>query len=95
MRTNIGVLGAPRAVGPLRRGTARRGRRRSRNRGGGYGEAAARASPAATQVADRWRLMENANSAFLDAVCKSMRAIRGAIGATTIDPQRLTSAKKS
>jgi hypothetical protein len=28
----------------------------SRDRGGGYGEAAARALPAAMQVADRWHL---------------------------------------
>ena len=66
----------------------------SRDRGGGYGEAAARALPAAMQVADRWHLMENASSAFLDAVRKSMRAIRGAIGATTISPALLTSAEK-
>jgi transposase len=46
------------------------------------------------QVADRWHLMENASSAFLDAVRKSMRAIRGAIGATTISPALLTSAEK-
>jgi transposase len=46
------------------------------------------------QVADRCHLMENASSAFLDAVRKSMRAIRGAIGATTIDPALLTSAEK-
>ena len=63
-------------------------------RGGGYGEAAARALPAAMQVADRWHLMANASSAFLDAVRKSMRAIRGAIGATTISPALLTSAEK-
>ena len=45
-------------------------------------------------LADRWHLMENASSAFLDAVRKSMRAIRGAIGATTISPALLTSAEK-
>src|SRR5947209_9398593 len=45
----------------------------SRDRGGAYGEAAARALPQATQVADRWHLMENASAAFLDAVRKSMR----------------------
>jgi transposase len=66
----------------------------SRDRGGGYSEAAARALPDAIQVADRWHLMENASSAFLDAVRKSMRAIRSAIGSTTITPELLTSAEK-
>jgi transposase len=66
----------------------------SRDRGGGYGEAAAKALPDAVQVADRWHLMENASAAFLDAVRKSMRAIRSAIGSTTITPQLLTSAEK-
>jgi transposase len=45
----------------------------SRDRGGGYGVATARAVPQAVQVADRWHLMENASAAFLDAVRKSMR----------------------
>ncbi len=58
----------------------------SRDRGGGYGEAAAKALPRAVQVADRWHLMENASAAFLDAVRKSMRPIRAAIGATVINP---------
>jgi transposase len=66
----------------------------SRDRGGGYGEAAAKALPDALQVADRWHLFENASAAFLDAVRKSMRLIRTAIGATTIDPALLTSAEK-
>ena len=66
----------------------------SRDRGGGYGEATARALPHAIQVADRWHLMENASSAFLDAVRKSMRVIRMAIGATTINPALLTCAEK-
>ncbi len=66
----------------------------SRDRGGGYGEAAARALPHAVQVADRWHLMENASTAFLDAVRLSMRAIRGALGATTIDPALLTAAER-
>jgi transposase len=35
----------------------------SRDRGGGYGQAAAKALPHAVQVADRWHLMENATSA--------------------------------
>ena len=66
----------------------------ARDRGGGYGEAAARALPHAVQVADRWHLMENASRAFLDAVRKSMRQIRSAVGATTIDPQLLTAAER-
>jgi transposase len=66
----------------------------ARDRGGGYGEAAARALPHAVQVADRWHLMENASRAFLDAVRKSMRQIRRAIGATTIDPKLLTTAER-
>jgi transposase len=33
----------------------------ARDRGGGYGEAAAKALPHAIQVADRWHLMENAS----------------------------------
>lgn len=65
----------------------------SRDRGGGYREAAARALPHAVHVADRWHLMENASAAFLDVVRKSMRAIRAAIGATAIDPKLLTCAE--
>lgn len=66
----------------------------SRDRGGGYGEAAAKALPNAIQVADRCHLMENASAAFLDAVRRSMSQIRTAIGATTIDPKLLTCAEK-
>jgi len=66
----------------------------SRDRGGGYGEASAKALPDAIQVADRWHLMENASAAFLDAVRKSMRAIRAATGTPTITPEVLTSAEK-
>lgn len=65
----------------------------SRDRGGGYGEAVTKALPHAVQVADRWHLMENASSAFLDAVRKSMRSIRTAIGAATINPDLLTCAE--
>lgn len=53
----------------------------SRDRGGGYGEAASKALPGVIQVADRWRLMENASAAFLTAVRKSKRPIRATIGA--------------
>jgi transposase len=66
----------------------------ARDRGGGYGEAAAKALPHAVQVADRWHLMENASRAFLDAVRKSMRQIRSVIGATRIDPGLLTAAER-
>lgn len=66
----------------------------SRDRGGGYGEATARAPPDAIQVADRWHLMENASAAFLEAVSKSMKAIRAALGATIVDPQPLTAAER-
>ena len=66
----------------------------ARDRGGGYGLAAQKALPKAVQVADRWHLMENASQAFLDAVRKSMRQIRTAIGATTINPALLTAAEK-
>lgn len=66
----------------------------ARDRGGGYAIAAAKALPHAQQVADRWHLMENASRAVLDAVRKSMRQIRSAIGATTINPELLSAAER-
>jgi transposase len=66
----------------------------SRDRGGGYGEAASKALPHAIQVADRWHLLENASAAFLDAVRRSMRDSRAAIGATTINPELLSCAER-
>lgn len=66
----------------------------ARDRGGGYGEAIAKALPHAAQVADRWHLMENASRAFLDAVGKSMRQIRKAVGSSVIDPKLLTYAER-
>lgn len=66
----------------------------ARDRGGGYALATAKALPQATQVADRWHLMENASRAFLDAVRKSMRQVRAAIGAATINADLLTAAER-
>src|SRR6201995_3899971 len=66
----------------------------ARDRGGGYGEAGTRGLPHPTQGADRWHLMENASRAFLDAVRKTMRQIRAAVGATTINPELLTAAER-
>ena len=66
----------------------------SRDRGGGYGQAAANAAPQAVQVADRWHLMENASAAFLEAVRRSMRSIREVLNATVINPALLTCAER-
>lgn len=66
----------------------------ARDRGGGYGEAIARGLPNAEQVADRWHLMENSSRAFLDAVGKSMRQIRQAVGSNIVDPKLLTYAER-
>ena len=66
----------------------------ARDRGGAYALAATKALPHAVQVADRWHLMENASRAFLDAVRKSMRQIRTAIGTMTINPDLLTAAER-
>ena len=66
----------------------------SRDRGGGYGQAATKAAPQAVQVADRWHLMENASAAFLEAVRRSMRSIREVLNATVINPALLTYAER-
>src|SRR3954469_60225 len=66
----------------------------SRDRGGGYGQAAAKAAPQAVQVADRWHLMENASAAFLEAVRRSMQSIREVLNTTVVNPALLTSAER-
>ena len=66
----------------------------ARDRGGAYARAASKALPHAVQVADHWHLMENASSAFLDAVRRSMRQIRRSVGAMTINPDLLSAAER-
>ncbi|HEX5884657.1 MAG TPA: transposase [Pyrinomonadaceae bacterium] len=66
----------------------------ARDRGGGYGEAIAKALPDAEQIADRWHLRENSSRVFLDAVGKSMRQIGQAVGSNVIDSKLLTYAEK-
>jgi transposase len=66
----------------------------ARDLGGGYGAALRRALPDAVQVADRWHLIENASAAFLQAVQKSLRAIRSAVREGQINPDLLTAAER-
>jgi transposase len=66
----------------------------ARDRGAGYIQAATEGRPEAIQVADRWHLMENASAAFLNAVQRSMRTIRTAVGAGVVDPTLLSCAER-
>jgi transposase len=66
----------------------------ARDRGAGYKQAAAEGLPDAVQVADPWHLMENASAAFLNAVRRSMHAIRKAVGVGTVDPASLNAVER-
>jgi transposase len=66
----------------------------ARDRGAGYKQAATDGLPDAVQVADRWHLMENASAAFLNAVRRSMHAIRKAVGVGAVDPASLSAAER-
>ncbi len=66
----------------------------ARDRGAGYIQAATDGRPEATQVADRWHLMENASAAFLTVVQRSMQAVRKAVGSDVVDPTALSCAER-
>jgi transposase len=66
-----------------------------RDRGPGYGAAAAEAAPQAQQVADRWHLFENASAAFLAAVRSEMPRLRKALSPEKpVDPETLSKAER-
>jgi transposase len=66
-----------------------------RDRGPGYGSAAAEAAPQARQVADRWHLFENASAAFLAAVRSELpRLRRSLLPETPVDPETLSKAER-
>ena len=66
-----------------------------RDRGPGYGAAAAEAAPQARQVADRWHLFENASAAFLSAVRSELPRLRKALSPETpVDPVTLSKAER-
>ena len=66
-----------------------------RDRGPGYGAAAAEAAPQARQVADRWHLFENASAAFLAAVRSELPRLRKALSPETpVDPETWSKAER-
>lgn len=66
----------------------------ARDRNGGYRQAISEALPDATQVADRWHLLQNASDAFLAAVRRAMPAIRRTACSAALDPGILTAAER-
>ena len=65
-----------------------------RDRGSGYREGAAKGAPQALQIADRWRLLENATAAFVEGVKRHMGDLRRAITGGDVDPEALSAAEK-
>ena len=66
----------------------------ARDRNGGYRQAISEALPDATQVADRWHLLQNASDAFLAAVRRAMPTIRRTACSAALDPGILTAAER-
>ena len=66
----------------------------ARDRNGGYRQAISEALPDATQVADRWHLLQNASDAFLASVRRAMSAIRRTVCRAELDPDILTAAER-
>lgn len=66
----------------------------ARDRNGGYRQAISEALPYATQVADRWHLLQNASDAFLAAVRRAIPAIRRTVCDAELDPGIQTSAER-
>lgn len=65
-----------------------------RGRGSGYREGATKGAPQALQVADRWHLLENVTTAFVEGVKRQMGDLRRAITSVEIDPKALSTAEK-
>ena len=65
-----------------------------RDRGSGYREGAAKGAPQALQISDRWHLLENATTAFVEGVKRHMGDLRRAIIGGDIDPDALSAAEK-
>ena len=61
---------------------------------GGYRQAISEALPYATQVTDRWHLLQNASDACLAAVRRAIPAIRRTVCDAELDPGILTSAER-